>query len=648
MADDATKETLEKNMHYVDIGPDCHSDFRRHRSYFFLPLGPNGLDDHANRVIDRIVKGHRAFDLDYAKATQGGMLPVSDVIVFCHGWHRRAWDAISSYDRIFARLGRMIDQGHVGTGRYRPYHPIYIVCFWESEVGINPWASDFKRRSREDFLQRMREIFIGGYVWWQKDFNWVYSVLTRMVELKEEAFTDEEVGRAANEIPNVLHPYLPPHIRNGHAELFSTLWDCYYATDELRESEPQLRKPGSHVGLFGAFGVINEFLHLTFNGTGKLIIYGFSLTYAFLIIRNLFVYLMNVTNNVIFCLILVVMMFFVPILYLNVIRMIRIRRGRQDKPLNASQNAVLLHVQLITSTPLLIWVFLSFFIGSLWKCMAFTERRGNRDANPNNVSREKAATSISLALSKLARQPFEKMKESTRDISAFGGIIKAFNSQLSFWEMQRKAILVGGSLADALEKIFNDYDELQGGMASGVSYYPPAKLHLIGHSFGSLVASNATRHLAFSKGFKGKVHNLCLLLGAISSDWFKGEVTLLKSIQENLWCVYSKYDTANGFYFPLANQGKLAAGNVGLDLDKQFKAELWEVPSAVVHQFEINRDEESIQQRRVNYDASRLMNRGAAHIGGGHGDLFTDELIYIAWSATVGASIDKNIKDKYK
>jgi esterase/lipase superfamily enzyme len=80
-----------------------------------------------------------------------------------------------------------------------------------------------------------------------------------------------------------------------------------------------------------------------------------------------------------------------------------------------------------------------------------------------------------------------------------------------------------------------------------------ARLHFIGHSFGSLVVSNTVRHLShkMSKGtFSGRIENVCLMQGALSCNWFDGEEVLWSHVQGRIFNIYSRYDTANASTIP--------------------------------------------------------------------------------------------------
>src|SRR5205823_13114468 len=58
------------------------------------------------------------------------------------------------------------------------------------------------------------------------------------------------------------------------------------------------------------------------------------------------------------------------------------------------------------------------------------------------------------------------------------------DGQLSFWDMQIRGVEAGARAADFLAELLPKI---------GV---PGARIHFVGHSFGSLVVSNAVRHLA--------------------------------------------------------------------------------------------------------------------------------------------------------
>ena len=189
----------------------------------------------------------------------------------------------------------------------------------------------------------------------------------------------------------------------------------------------------------------------------------------------------------------------------------------------------------------------------------------------------------------------------------------------------------------------------------------------MGHSFGSLVIANAVRHLALEPALQkklakvqpidpdgqpyagsAKINTLCLLQGAMASAWFKKEHELLNFLCGSLACIFSRYDTANGFYYPVSNHGRLAAGYVGLfkaagllptplpDRNKSqdigLFASLTEPPNLNL----LLEDRHSVNRKVwiLNLDASRMIYEGPVVDGGGHGDIFKPDVLHLIWAIT--------------
>jgi hypothetical protein len=95
--------------------------------------------------------------------------------------------------------------------------------------------------------------------------------------------------------------------------------------------------------------------------------------------------------------------------------------------------------------------------------------------------------------------------------------------------------------------------------------------------------------------------------------------------------VYSKYDTANSFYYPAANNGRMAAGWVGL-------CQMPPGIPVVGHngEFAIVIKPPDLPgpppQPGLNLDASRLIYQGPVLAGGGHDDIFKDDVVNLIWA----------------
>ncbi|MEO7714788.1 MAG: hypothetical protein ABIY70_01180 [Capsulimonas sp.] len=248
-------------------------------------------------------------------------------------------------------------------------------------------------------------------------------------------------------------------------------------------------------------------------------------------------------------------------------------------------------------------------------------------------------------LAGLARLPIWALRQAIPADSGVHNMTQGIENQLAFFEMQRKGVCAGIEAADFMDDLLNTDKNLG-----------DARVHLIGHSFGGLVMVNLARHLG------GPVQTLCLLQAAIASAWFDRETELMGRIQGALACVFSGYDTANGFYYPFSNGGRLAAGYVGLcdcPADPPAKpvplgkdglfASLSEPPRLNEEIRKYLRDEKARTGKpapwgkSLNLDASRLIYEGDPKLGGGHDDIFKDDVVHLMWATMEvdGAAIAK-------
>ncbi len=248
-----------------------------------------------------------------------------------------------------------------------------------------------------------------------------------------------------------------------------------------------------------------------------------------------------------------------------------------------------------------------------------------------------------------ARWPINMVRGSVGPDSAVYELAGLIQNQLAFFELQRKGVDAG-----------DDFGRFMNLLASECPDVRNARIHFIGHSFGGLVVLNAARRMfcAFKGGvgipapkrnkklralralfdvgeektldIQNRVTNVVLLQGAMSSDWLRGEQEWADKLTSYA-TIYSKYDTANGFWYPFANNGRLGAGYVGscktpippAELGKGGEfAMLAEPPKEVTLH----------PNRFLNLDASRIVFRGSAATGGGHDDIFKDDIVNLIWS----------------
>lgn len=284
-------------------------------------------------------------------------------------------------------------------------------------------------------------------------------------------------------------------------------------------------------------------------------------------------------------------------------------------------------------------------VGGLYK-----ERLKNIGDEPFNVRDYLAA---------VARLPINLLRIIIGTDSSLMKVAQAIDNQLGFFEYQRKGVDAGDDLGRFLTILLNQDAELAS-----------AKIHFIGHSFGGLVILNASRRLFVNFSHKVKLpspkkkhirerlakrsldeksptgdtfetpitseqkHSMSLIQSATSSNWFSEENSLVR-VFRTIGCIYSKYDTANGFYYPLSNNGRLPAGWVGL-----CQVPLSNPAPVVGHDGQlvmVVRPPDlppPVVLPAVNLDSSRLISKGPVASGGGHDDIFKDDVVNIVWAIT--------------
>jgi len=219
-----------------------------------------------------------------------------------------------------------------------------------------------------------------------------------------------------------------------------------------------------------------------------------------------------------------------------------------------------------------------------------------------------------------------------------GGIGDALLSplrQLSFWKMKNRARVVGESgIADLLARLMS---------ASG----PEVRYHLMGHSFGCIVASAAVQAASSKPGWR-PVDSLLLVQGALSLWAFaasvpgedKGTTGYFRRIVDNelvggpMAATSSSHDTAVGRFYPigarLRKQTTLAAdlpkyGGIGaFGVQGAGAQELVLEPGNVTKPYGLAR------RKLYNLESSKVIAHGNG-ASGAHSDIAHPELAHFAW-----------------
>ena len=329
-----------------------------------------------------------------------------------------------------------------------------------------------------------------------------------------------------------------------------------------------------------------------------------------------------------------------------------------------------LYLQILCFVPALITFTATYFSGWLIDKflrrsdssvpLLFDERFGIRN---ETVAQGRAMPYLRDLLAGLTMFPAKLLLRASAKDSALARVAEGLRAQIAFFRMQRRGVEAGHDAAAFLAGLFAENPKLPqlSGALSG------ARIHLVGHSFGGLVVANAVRVLALDEkegGLQAKfrhgnserrIFSLTLLQAAMSSSWFHREEKVRRFIQSTLACIYSGYDTANGFMYPLANSARMAAGYAGLHhIGGEGKSEGYEPqpraqfislaapPNLDDEQYRTQAEYPFVpkpnEPRLLNLDGSRLIYHGPVASGGGHGDVFKESVVNLIWAAITQGS----------
>jgi hypothetical protein len=266
------------------------------------------------------------------------------------------------------------------------------------------------------------------------------------------------------------------------------------------------------------------------------------------------------------------------------------------------------------------------------------ERPGKRGEAPPDLENIGAPKGTKRLMSFPARSVVDLLQSSVGKDSSVVALAGTISNQFAFWDMQALAQKAAAEAALAISKITDPK------LNDGIDAANPPRIHLIGHSFGGLLVANLSRYLAYGKCKQDNLDTVCLLQGALGAGWFVREHETVKNIKGALACIYSRYDSANGFYFPASNSAKLAGGFVGLsqagDCTPEQRCGFISLSSTpyLDDPIYMTCPQQGAQKdklpRILNLDASRLIYQGAAAAGGGHTDIFKDDVVHLIWAVT--------------
>ncbi len=649
------------------VGPDREPDLRSRRPYFLLPLLGARHAQLTHGAVMRIRQWIRS---------QGR--PITDVYILSHGWHRNFFSAVAAYDRLVVALQRLVGRGAIEPRQ--DHNPLFIAVHWHSDPGENLWLDKEGRRSKAGFMERVRATFRAAdpakvsEATMERDFELMFDLLASLSAPDTDA-SGSEYDDEARGLAEVLHTRyrLRTSPDAGLDDKVAALWTCYYEAPSRRVLRTQDTPPtASATGLQGLkrlFGFVASSVplltlaglllnapvprlqvqdaHFLVDGgapirtvrratmrdvgamawlaAGRVTMRGAKsvLTVAGLMpairesgpVRRLHKVRLHLAAAI-----------GLAIASAALLSLVRLWRAlfALNRPATAIPWLALvpwLYLQVVFSLPIIVYslggLVLSFaYVGALGQALRLVsdERSGLR----NRPTARVPALSIGAAFAWLARLPVRWLKGSVALDSRFTNVAEMAEAQLAFYDMQERGVRTGTLLGDAVAEIWRDVPELK-----------DARLHLAGHSFGGLVVANAGRRIAFNPDFGGDLRTITLIQGALASSWFHRETALLNRVSGAVAAIYSRYDTANGFWYPLANLGREAAGYVGLC--GSFSKVAHHMPPMLVMPPPLGTSSASV--KAINIDASRLIYDGSPAMGGGHGDIFKDDVIHVLWAS---------------
>ncbi|MBW3622795.1 MAG: hypothetical protein KY468_05225 [Armatimonadetes bacterium] len=659
---------------------------RRLRSYFLLPVSGSKEDQSRNPIIQRIQKSIRKSE----DARQ-----ISDVYVLSHGWHRNFFSAISAYDRLMSRFAILLHSGRLEANS--DFRPLFINVHWHSDPGVNGWVDKSGRRLKESFMENVERRFERSPAQkkFKEDFEKFYDLFSEISAPAQKGMDIQKwIDEKATELTDSLkkYPLRDSNKKETLADKVSAVWTCYFEAQAqkmlvdqrqvgrrfLRSREAAwnfVRFIAGIVGTSALLGLLlggkiplgSSLLNLIAEGWASTVrFYGELFVLQTPLWDRLAVW---VGNAVLLSLLALAA---TCVLFLSGFQQPSKRRDSSvgDRPRRESLHeeqrekedqenwqqemgsrgllpltaVCWLYLQLLCVLPLLSVCAITYFLAPsvIWAVKKLPrtfnlmdERRGERDEAPEGTK----GGWFLLGLSIMARTPIRMTRKATNADSFLTPLLDSIDSQLAFWEMQRNGVKAAEEAANVLRELVEATPELQG---------KDTRFHFIGHSFGGLVVSNLARELAL-RPFKGTIQSVCLLQAAIASNWFEGEKQVRQAVKGKIANLYSRYDTANGFYYPLANHGRMAAGHVGLLPVEAVKSDYQDdmIPEmrgryatlVTPPNLDFTPEGEPITSpdgnaRILNLDASRLIYDGPVATGGGHGDIFKDDIIFLVWSAT--------------
>ena len=631
---------------FSQLGPDCES-LHTLRPYFVLPI------PILNSTSPDAVAKARLND-DYSKALDRTRTWIekpgpqySDVYILSHGWHRNYYSAVSSYDRLISRMTRLALRQRLPQPP--AYNPLFLCVHWSSEVGKDVWVDLSGRRDKQDYLRIARERFDDGVTGFQnlmEDAFEFFSAVSAPDAQIDRVLTDKSKEIAASFLTMRLREEpVPTDNEKMLPSRIAAAWSCYHESIAKGVRGTQKTKPQPFANMVLRITILIKFVVVGLGIAGLLGLPPVRNFLSFLgsraadgfnnlasqmpgpswlhnVLAGLLVYAVVGAGSSLFF-----MLFLVGHALL--------KKTRISVAVGWATGILWLLTEIACALPLVIVLILEYFVNIVeFRRWLFSERRRGHKT---------FRFALNYWLSSFARWPNKQFEKVVTPDSFWAGIERALDSQLAFFDMQRRGVTSAFLAGEAVAQL------------AKLPRTANARLHLAGHSFGGLLVVNVARELARatdnSWGSPPPVESLCTIEGAYASGWLGIEPKEILNVQNTIATVFSEADTATGFYYPAANAGRLAAGSVGFSGIKDANGS--PMPMATpeqpcrygCEQPHIHRplpyaslaDPPVLQgkagERAIfNIDASKMIYEGPPLSGGGHTDIYKDDVILLLWA----------------
>lgn len=641
---------------------------------------------------------------DYLPAI-GARGPVTDIYLLSHGWHRNYYQATSAYDRLVSRFSRLLDRRVLETPE--PFHPLILAAHWHSDPGEDGWVDPAGRRDKRSFLQNVEMLFERPRAGDEADvpreerftrvFEQCFEFFGRTSAADVHAISGTDLDAKAQELAEKLDRFT---LRDDATALehnkVAAVWTCYHEAQPKRALTDQEMAPARSLTPVQAVKNLWRFL---LGAVGIFVLLGLLVKLPLVVSAKdhasdaldglhdrlsaawlpgaaqagLHPALGALRSGLIWVVVglgLLALAAGVGALFLAWQAQPGGRKRLRGVPFWVV--AAWAPVEILLFLPALTLLLFTYFFSRRNKTdpgSIFSERTGRRNEEITPEQRQAARDGLNFPnrgsraparrwAAWLAMQPIALYKQTLDPKNPNRDLFAGFENLLSFYEMQVRGTVAGGTAGQFLSRIVTDMTD--GGLCAS-----QVRVHLVGHSFGGLVVLNAARHAALDPrcrrpdGEKLKIHSLTLLQAAVNSNWAERETAMLENMTGPLGCAFSAYDTANAFYFPIANGGRLAAGYVGLfgapgpggprpalriprlegndftkfdtvSADLGLLAMLVEPPPLAA----IVGAPLAADRQVLNLDMSRIVYEGPVPLGGGHTDIHKDDVINLIWAVT--------------